>query len=161
MGSMTTTILLEGDLLWSPAYDVPEDNYRDFFESWLRLAKNINQSGWPVTLFNAGAIPPNLENCIERRYFSATHYLALVGDDETLKARLRARPSWRASNDPAFIEAQLAFNHWLKEEGPRAAPPVALLDTTAAGEYETASAVAHWIECKLGAEPFVAPESSQ
>jgi hypothetical protein len=98
-----------------------------------------------VALFNAGAIPPNVEPCIERCYFSETHYPALVCDDDVIKARLRGRPSWRGSADPAFVEANIDFNHWLKENGPAAEPPVELLDTTDVGVIETAAAVARWI----------------
>ncbi len=145
LGKVTAAVLLEGDLLWRPEFNQPEDSYRDFYETWLRLAKNINQSGRPVALFNAGAIPPNVEPCVERRYFSETHYLALVCDDDVLQARLRARPSWRASGDPAFVAAQVQFNHWLKENGPAAEPPIDLLDTTTAGKLETAAAAARWI----------------
>jgi hypothetical protein len=145
LGKVETAVLLEGDLLWRPEFSRPEDNYRDFFETWLRLAKNINQSGRPVALFNAGAIPQNIEPCVERRYFSATAYLALVCEDDVLEARLRERPSWRESDNPDFIEAQVTFNRWLKENGPASAPAITLLDTTAAGELETAAAVALWI----------------
>jgi hypothetical protein len=143
-------VLLEGDLLWRPEFDRPEDSYRDYFETWLRLAKSINQSGRPVALFNAGAIPPNVEPCVERRYFSETSYLALVCDDDILAARLRARPSWRASGDPAFVTAQVQFNQWLKENARTTTPLVELLDTTAAAEVETATAVARWLREKAG-----------
>lgn len=150
MGKIESAVLLEGDLLWRPAFNRPEDNYRDFYETWLRLAKNINQSGRPVALFNAGGIPPNVEPCVERRYFSKSHYLALVCDDEVLEARLRARPSWRDSADPAFLDANLEFNCWLKENGPTTSPPIDLLDTTTAGELQMTTAVAHWIRQKAG-----------
>ncbi|MFN2136383.1 MAG: AAA family ATPase [Candidatus Promineifilaceae bacterium] len=145
LGRMTAVVLLEGDLLWRDPFNSPDDNYRDFFDTWLRLAKNINQAGRPVVLFNAGAIPPNIESCAERRYFSESHYLALVCDDDVLAARLRARPTWRASGDETFITAQITFNQWLRTEGPLADPAVTLLDTTTAAEAETATAVASWI----------------
>lgn len=150
LGKLTAAVLLEGDLLWRDSFNSPDDNFRDFFETWLRLAKNINQSGRPAVLFNAGAIPPNIEPCIERRYFDNSHYLALVCDDDALVQRLRARPAWRATDDEAFIAAQLAFNHWLKAEGPAANPAISLLDTTRAGRAETAAAVAAWIGDRLG-----------
>ncbi len=149
LGKVQTAVLLEGDLLWRPAFDQPEDNYGDFYETWLRLAKNVNQSGRPVTLFNAGAIPANVEPCVERRYFSETHYLALVCDDDLLAARLRARPSWRESGGSVFIDQQVQFNHWLKENGATTSPAIDLLDTTTAAELETTTAAAHWIRQKV------------
>ena len=148
LGKVTAAVLLEGDLLWRPEFNQPENNYRDFYETWLRMAKNINQSDRPVALFNAGAIPPNVEPCVERRYFSETHYLALVCDDDVLQARLRARPSWRESADPAFLEANVGFNQWLKENGPGASPPITLLDTTLVTELETTTGTARWIREK-------------
>ena len=112
-------MLLDADILWCPAFDKPDDGYRDFFEIWLRMAKNIGQSGRPVVLFGAGAgVPENIEPCVERRYFSAVHRLALVCDDDVLVERLRARPQWRNAGTTAFVESQVAFNRWFRETGP-------------------------------------------
>ncbi len=148
-GKVPAAVLLEGDLLWRPEFNQPDDNYRDFYETWLRLAKNINQAGRPVVLFNAGAIPPNVEPCLERRYFSEAHYLALVCEETILEARLRARPSWRQSDDTAFIAAQRQYNRWLWENSGDTLPPIKLLDTTTAAELESAAAVAGWIREKI------------
>ena len=46
-------ILLDDDILWSDAFNQPDQQYRPFFEQWLRLCKNINQTGRPVVLFGA------------------------------------------------------------------------------------------------------------
>lgn len=145
LGHVGAAVLLEGDLLWRPEFNSPSDNYRDFYETWLRLAKNINQAGRPVVLFNAGAIPANVEPCVERRYLARTHYLALVCDETLLAERLRARPSWRGSADEDFVAAQLAYNRWLRENGAAQEPPLALLDTSAAAPGETAATVRAWI----------------
>lgn len=150
LGQYTGAVLLDSDILWCPAFDKPEDNYRDFFEIWLRMSKNIGQSGRPVVLFGAGmGVPGNIEPCIERRYFSAVHYLALTCDDDTLIERLRTRPQWRASAGDAFIESQVSFNRWFRETGPTLDPPIALLDTTAATLEETTTQVADWISNQL------------
>jgi DNA-directed RNA polymerase subunit RPC12/RpoP len=145
IGQLEPVVLLEGDLLWRPEFNRPDDNYRAFFETWLRMAKNINQAGRPTVLFNAGAIPQNVEPCVERRYFSISSYLALVCDDELLAARLRARPSWRGSGGAQFLADQVQFNRWLKENHASTQPPIDLLDTGGADEAETAAAVAGWI----------------
>ncbi len=150
LGTLPEVVLLDGDILWRDAFNTPEDNYRDFFETWLRLAKNISQSGRPVVIFNAGmAVPENVEPCVERRYFAAVHYLALVCDDKVLADRLRQRPAWRDSSSPAWIAEQLQFNRWFKAEAESLAPPVELLDTTEATVAETAASVAAWIRCKI------------
>ena len=152
LGRVPEVVLLEGDLLWRPEYNQPENNLRDFYETWLRLAKSIHQSGRPVVLFNAGAIPQNVEPCVERRYFSATHYLALVCEEELLAERLRARPSWRDSGDAAFVETQQAYNRWLLENAAATEPPIQLLDTSAATVAGAAREVAAWIDARLTAE---------
>ena len=75
-------IVLDADILWRPEFNKPEDHYREFFETWLRMCKNISQSGKPVVLLCAGGIPENVEQCVERRYFSDVHYLALTCEIE-------------------------------------------------------------------------------
>ncbi len=138
-------VVLDSDILWSAAFDQPETNYRDFYETWLRLAKNIAQAGKPILLISAGGIPENIEPCVERRYFSTTHYLALVCDDAALAARLRQRPAWRQSSESA-IEEHVAFNRWFKANAKEQTPLITLLDTTEDAIERTAARVAAWIE---------------
>lgn len=149
-GTCRQAVLLDIDLLWRPEFNQPENDYREFFELWLRMCKNISQSGRPVVLFGAGAgVPGNLEPCIERRYFSHIHYLALVCDADVLSQRLRARPAWRGTQASAFIESQIHFNQWFKDYD--ASPVIARLDTTSAPLAETAGQVMTWIDDCLAA----------
>jgi AAA domain len=68
LGQLNDVVLLDSDILWRPEFDQPEDHYRDFFETWLRLCKNISQSGWPVVLFGAGVgVPENMDPCVEQQ----------------------------------------------------------------------------------------------
>ena len=148
LGKLDTVILLDSDILWRPEFDTPEDHYRDFFETWLRMAKNISQSGRPVVLFGAGmGVPDNIEPCVERRYFSQVHYLALVCDDEVLVQRLKARPAWRGSGKDAFMDANIQFNRWFKTRENNQ-PPLALLDTTKVPLERTIGQVKTWIDEK-------------
>ena len=143
-GKFTQAVLLEGDLLWRPEYNQPETGYHDFFETWLRLAKNIHQSGRQVVIFNAGmSVPANIENCVERRYFSQVHYLALVCANPVLEARLKARPAWRESGGEAWIQGQQRFNQWLNEQSP--AQGIDLIETSGKALEETAGEAADWI----------------
>jgi GNAT superfamily N-acetyltransferase len=154
VGSLSDVVLLEADILWRSEFDRPEDNYRAFFETWLRMSKNISQGGRPVVLFGAGAgVPENVEPCVERRYFSAVHYLALTCDDAVIVERLRARPAWRKCGDPEFIGAHVKFNQWLREKAATLEPPVQLLDTTGLTIEETGMRVARWIGAKIGGWP--------
>jgi predicted kinase len=141
-------VVLETDILWRSEFNSPETHYRTYFEMWLRLAKNIGQAGRPAVLVGGGfSVPDNLEPCVERRYFSTVHYLALVCDDGVLSARLHARPAWRDSL--GTIDQQLAFNRWLIAY--RGEPAIELVETTNVDEETTAAAVLEWIEATLAA----------
>lgn len=149
IGSINEVVVLDGDILWRDEFNQPENNHRNFFETWLRLSKNIAQSGRPVVLFNAGANPNNVEPCVERRYFSGTHYLALVLDEQTLKARLAKRPLWRNCSHAAFVRKQVEYNQWLKAQAPLATSPLELVDTTHDTPEQTTARVAQWIRAKI------------
>jgi len=149
-GRVREAIVLEADILWRAEFNKPEDGYREFFETWLRMCKNISQSGRPVVLLCAGGIPENVEGCVERRYFSAVHYLALTSEEEDLAERLRKRPTWRKCNDGAYIEEQVRFNQWLKAMGSEVKPAIEVLNTTKVSIEETVERVASWIGERLG-----------
>ena len=144
-------VMLDSDILWQEVFNTPETNYRNFFETWLRICKNIAQSGRPVVLFGAGAgVPENLENCIERRYFSTIYYLALVCSEDALTKRLQARPSWRSGHHTTFIEDQKRFNQWFMDYNNNdLQPAIRLLDTTFISLKETEQAVTIWIRENL------------
>jgi 2-phosphoglycerate kinase len=149
LGRLTEAVLLEGDLLWRPEFNKPEEGYRAYHEAWLRLGKSIAQSGRSVVLFNAGAIPENVEPCQERRYFSAVHYLGLVCDEEELAERLRKRPAWRQSSSQAYIEKHVKFNQWFKENADKTSPVIELFNTSGLTVAESASQVTLWIRAKV------------
>jgi predicted kinase len=148
LGAVTEAVLLDADILWRPEFDDPETGYRDFFETWLRLSKNIAQSGRPAVIFGAGfGVPANVEPCVERRYFANSHYLALTCSATELRDRLRRRSAWRGANRAAFIEQQLRFNDWFKRYD--AMPRIELLDTTQTAATTTAAQVAAWVRARL------------
>lgn len=146
LGKLDEAIQLDSDILWRAEFNHPEKHYRDFFETWLRLAKNISQSGMSVVIFGAGTgVPDNIEPCVERRYFSDIHYLALVCDDELLAGRLRARPAWRGCDEPGYIESHIRFNRWFKQ-APENGLPISLIDTTSVPLERTVEQVKNWIQ---------------
>lgn len=149
-GQLDTVVTLDADILWRPEFDTPDNAYRDFFETWLRLGKNINQSGRPLVLFGAGCIPENIEPCVERRYFSELRCLALVCADEVLTRRLQQRPEWRESHRAPFIAEQLRFNRWLGERAASADSTIEVLDTGHVPVEATVAQVAGWISTILG-----------
>jgi hypothetical protein len=141
-------VYLEQDILWRDEFVGPENGYRAFRNMWLRVAKNVGQSGRPVVLCGS-AVPEQYETCPERRYFAGIHYLALVCADDLLRGRLQARPGWRQSGSDAFLERMIAFNRWFREEGPDAEPSIKLLDTSLLSVRETAERVADWVRDRL------------
>jgi hypothetical protein len=149
LGRIPSVVLLDADILWRPEFNNPANDYQDFFETWLRMCKNISQSGRPVVLFGAGmGEPNNLEPRIERRYFSTIEYLALVCDDEALADRLKQRPAWRGTHTADYIEGHQKYNQWFKTH--RAGnPPIQLVDTTEAGVESSAQQVTAWITERL------------
>jgi hypothetical protein len=149
LGKITQAVLLDSDILWRPEFNAPDTNYQNFFEIWLRVCKNISQSGRPVVLFGAGlGVPENIENCIERRYFSSIRYLALVCSDEILVERLQQRPVWRGAREPAYIEDSIRFNRWFKAYDSQLA--IKLIDTTNIPIRETTLRVASWMSEQYG-----------
>jgi len=147
VGHYQDAVLLDSDILWRDAFNNPKDNYRDYFETWLRVSKNITQSGRPVVLFGAGlGVPENLEGCIERRYFSSIRYLALVCSDDILCERLEQRPAWRGTRDQKFIEEQQRFNQWfINYSNSNDQQPIKILDTSRKSIIETTEEVEDWI----------------
>lgn len=138
-GGFDEVVVLDSDLLWR---DELASRPGEYFELWLRACKNIGQSGRPVVLFGAGfAVPDNIEPRVERRYFSAVHYLATVCDETELRRRLIARPAWRGSSRPKYLDEHIAFNRWFRDRAPNARPPIALFDTTGRSVVETAEAL--------------------
>jgi len=150
LGKTPDIILLDGDLLWREEFDRPDIQYRDFFETWLRICKSIALSGHSVVLFSAGAaVPENIESCVERRYFSGVHYLALVCEDTELERRLMARTVGKGSFDWDSLEKQKQFNRWLIENARMTKPQIGLVNTTRQSVEETADEVLVWIELNL------------
>jgi len=152
LGKVTEVVLLDSDILWQPEFESPGAATPNFFETWLRVAKSIGQSGRPVVLFGSGVgVPDNIEPSIERRYFADVHYLALVCSDDALAGRLRDRPEWRQTYTPAYVSRQIAFNQWFKGRTRDLTPAVELLDTTSSSISSTAEVVTAWIRAKLAA----------
>jgi len=144
-GQFTEVVVLDADILWMDYFHDPA-KWPELFDLWLRMCKNISQSGRPVLLCGAGmGVPANLQASVEHRYFSAIHYLALTCDDDALIERLQARPAWRGI-DEQFIESQLEFNRWFKEDGPEQDPPIILLDTTDITVEESTQQVTAWVQ---------------
>jgi adenylate kinase family enzyme len=141
-------VVLDSDILWRAEYNQPETNYREYRETWLRICKNISQAGRPVVLCGV-AVPNQFEQCIERRYFSELHYLALICDAQILDSRMRNRPTRRDTADEECIKEQIVFNRWLLKNAQNTKPPMTLLDTSEMTVDETVTRVERWVRSFL------------
>jgi broad-specificity NMP kinase len=136
-------VVVEQDVLWTAGLQDPADDFGAFRSTWLRMAAMIHQSGRRVVLVGT-VVPVQLEHRPERVFVGDIHYLGLVCEPEVLSARLRARPAWRGWGEPRTAET-LAFNDWLRRNGPELHPPVELLDTTALPPAEITRVVTDWV----------------
>lgn len=137
-------IVLEQDILWAPEFDHPDDGYRRFRETWLRLVANVHQAGIDTLLVGSGA-PDQFEQSPSRNLFSSAHYAALICTEGELRRRLVARPAWRESSDDTFLERMLEYNAWLRSEATSSSMPIKLIDTTHEHVEETTDKVAVWM----------------
>ncbi len=146
--SCPDVVVMESDLFWiAPLQN--ETTTRT--ELMLRVAKNIMQAGKPVLMVGV-ALPQHFAQSIEKRYFLAMHYLALTSEDAILRKRLQARPEWRQCGTEAFIQPQLQFNQWLKENAANRTPPIQLLDNGNLTIDKTHQLVLAWIKETLQKE---------
>jgi hypothetical protein len=139
---------MESDILWGAVPATADDDYQGYRNTWLRVAKNIGQSGRPVVLVGS-ALPRQFEECSERRYFTDIHYLAVVCDNETLAQRLRSRPAWRRAGTAEFINDMLTFNAYLMDHAGSFTPPMTILDTSRQAIEESTAAVIAWVRERL------------
>lgn len=145
---MKDVVVMESDILWRAEFNQPETNYRDYRETWLRVCKNISQAGKPVVLCGVGE-PSQFEQCIERRYFSELHYLALICNEQVFASRLRNRPTRSGPLKDEEIAEQVVFNRWLQNNAQNTEPRMSLLDTSEITVEETVEKVEQWISSLL------------
>jgi len=139
-------VYLDSDMLLIGEFT--SSGWQEYRNIWLWVCFNISQSGRPVALFGS-ASPPDFENALRRRYFSAIHYLALTCDSDTLEQRLVQRPEWRKSSSPEFVKSHLEWNQWFIDNASTANPPHSILDTTDKTLHETIMELFAWINACL------------
>jgi len=141
-------VVLDQDILWNDAFNAPEYDYQLFRNTWLRMVKNIHQAGKSVVLFGS-AIPEQYECCVERRYLSTIHYLALCCEPRELERRLIERPNWRKSGSSENLRRMVDFNKWLSNNAAKTKPPMTLLNTTELTVRETVKSIHEWIDERI------------
>jgi hypothetical protein len=147
-GKQSEFVCLDSDILWRDEFNKPDDDYMQYRNLWLRVVKNIAQSGRPVALFGSST-PGQFERCAERRYIGDIRYLALVCDDDELERRLKARPGWRKSGDEEVVTRMKQFNRWLRDNA--SSTGMTTLDTTAMDIDATVAATLRWMHDSISA----------
>jgi hypothetical protein len=150
-GSLTEVVLLDADILWQAEFNTPADNYRAFFETWLRVCKNISQAGRPVVLFGAGmGVPSNLE---QLHRATLLQHAALPGADLRRRGagRATAPAPGLAANGLRRISGRARALQPLVQDAGCTQPDsqIETIDTTCASLEESAAQVAAWIRGKL------------
>jgi shikimate kinase len=143
--SQNDFLCLDQDILWNDSFNNGSIAHDIFRNTWVRLIKNLNQSGKPVMLFGS-TIPEQIENCPQRCFIGDTHYLALVCQVDELGRRLRARPSWRHSGTDENVDKMIEFNDWLLHNAESTNPKMCLFDTTSTSVTESAQSVMDWFK---------------
>jgi len=144
-------VVMESDILWREEFNTPETDYREFRELWLQVCKNISQNGKSVVLCGC-VLPSQYENCVEQRYFSNIHYMALTCHEKLLIQRLRERPKWRDSGEDDNIQNQIRFNNWFIENSQTDKPAIKKLDTSLITVVDAVEKVVDWVSCRLNKE---------
>jgi hypothetical protein len=147
-GKQAQFVCLDSDILWRDEFNKPDDDYMQYRNLWLRVVKNIAQSGRPVALFGSST-PGQFERCAERRYIGDIRYLGLVCDDDELERRLKARPGWRKSGSEEVVTRMKQFNRWLRDNA--AGTGMTTLDTTAMDIDATVAATLQWMRDSIAA----------
>lgn len=137
-------IVLESDLLWRDCFDTPQDNYREYRETWMRLCAAVSQIGLPVVLCGCG-LPEQFECCEARKYFTEIHYIAVVCGQQTLEQRMR---EGRGITDEGWLKSSADFNQWLQRHASETEPVVELIDNTLLTAEQTAERIDGWIRKK-------------
>ncbi|MGN6671954.1 MAG: hypothetical protein ACTHMA_01560 [Thermomicrobiales bacterium] len=137
-------IVFEGEAIDFWRFEGPASDYSSLYNQWLKVAWEIASNDRPVVML-ATALPEQLDACTLRNRFSAMHYLGLVCAEATQAARLRARPAWRKSAAPEFIQQACGFTAHLRAEVRPDQPSITLHDTTGLTPAASADWVAAWV----------------
>lgn len=107
-------ICTEADKLGINCWDyVNNDNERNFYEDC--LIKVVKISGNKNILFAACMNPLDYFSKVKTpKEVNQTYFIALTCSNEEIKKRLLARPEERMCGSEEFIQSQIEYNNWFK-----------------------------------------------
>jgi hypothetical protein len=158
LGTVEEAVLLDVDAMWEPEFDAVVGTF-DYNAFALRRCKQVAQNGRPTVLFGAETgLPPVVETSVERRYFAAARYLALVVEDALLRERLHERPNWPDADEAwTAVDDFVALNRCYCRLGEDPESPVETLDVTGQSVAAVADGVAGWIRSSLAGSSSQTP----
>jgi hypothetical protein len=112
-------------------------NWPAFRDAWLAVAHGVAQGGRHTVLLGP-FMPDQLTSVPARRWVADIHFAALDCDDDVRRARLAARPRWRAR----AIDDHIAFAAHLRKTIPVVIP-------THGSPVEVAERVAEWVRAHI------------
>lgn len=144
---LATATVLDTDLfLGATEFDASND-YMDFRDYCLKVARDVGQSGRPVVLVGT-ASPGQFEKCSNAAFFRSIHYMALVCQDHLLEDRLQGRPHWRGV-DTMSINTMVEYNNWLKDRIDDVEYDVRLVDNSTMNVLRTVDMIIQWVESRM------------
>lgn len=148
-GKIPGSILLDVDVFAEDFISVvpPNQDYRAFWRSMLRLAHELAQNGVMPVFFSTMLPEQLLENTDALDYFRSIHFLCLTCSPEVLRARLGHREGIDATsgNGVASVVARWSdFQEHLVRTA-SATPTATVLDASGTTDQVEAG-VRHWID---------------
>ena len=137
----TDFVVLDADYLYAIMKPGNKDEYRQWVEQMMNLAKEIAQSGRPVVWVTAGCLDM-FHPAYHRRFFTEIHCLALVCSEETLRSRMTAG---RGITDENWIESSVKYNRYLQSHDRLEEMRFQTLDITDTTPEQRAETVEEWV----------------
>lgn len=120
--------------------DAGKVDYQKVQNIWLRVARNIAESGRKTIL--CGLIKPKyVEKCKDFKYFHNIYYLILHCDDKTREIRLRSRKKMTEEK----IQSNNNLANLLIKNADKYLPPMGIVNTSHNDVTKVADEIKNWI----------------
>lgn len=134
-------VVLDADYLYAIMKPEKKDEYFQWVEQMLNLAKDISQSGRPVLWVTAGCLDL-FHQTYHSRFFSRIYCLALTCSEETLRSRMT---QGRGIADESWIESSVKYNQYFQTHDRLDQMCFRTLDITGTTPEERAETVENWV----------------
>lgn len=140
----TDFIVLDADMFYNIMSHETDADYYAQVEQIGSLSKNLMQAGKPVLWTMAGNLD-KLPATYNSQFFRVIYCLALVCDEESLKARMRGG---RGITDEGWIQGSVDYNHYFKTHCLLGDTSFEIYDISGKTPPEAADYVIKWVNSK-------------